>query len=157
MKTKIFILGFIFLMLISGCCTQKELYRQNTITINDSLHIIRKTADTLVKIPESWVFIDVDPSKMKDGDVKEKQSGQANIRIEYKNDSIFITAKCDSLEMNIKFLEEEIFKVRSENEELKEQIIKKPAVSGWTWFWRGFIAGILFIAFIFVLIKLKNK
>lgn len=67
-----------------------------------------------------------------------KQDGQASLNItKGENDSIYITATCDSLERLITYYEEENFRLRTSLEE-KEYIPPDRKPTGWQWFWIRF-------------------
>lgn len=86
-----------------------------------------------------------------------KRSGQANIDVNrISEDSVEVTATCDSLSRQVIILTEELTRIRNELtlQEMKPppEVIKEP--TGWQWFqiWTGRVAvGIL------VLILIKRR
>lgn len=123
------------------------------ITINDSLYYKKITGDSLVKIPGSYVPLVVLPNDMKDGESVSKKEGQANVDIIKKGDTIFIEASCDSLELQINILEEELRKVKKVKDQSKEEI--ESPISRSEWFFKGFGVGILLIGIIWIINKIK--
>lgn len=73
-------------------------------------------------------------------------------------DSLEVTATCDSLARQVIMLTEELIRIRNETssavETLPPEVIKEP--TGWQWFqiWIGRIAALLFIRWV---IKQRSK
>lgn len=79
-----------------------------------------------------------------------KRSGQATVNVSrISEDSLEVTATCDSLARRVIMLTEELTRIRSEIssavETLPPEVIKEP--TGWQWFqiWIGRIAALLLI------------
>ena len=81
-----------------------------------------------------------------------KRSGQATVNVtRISEDSLEVTATCDSLARQVMMLTEELTRIRSETSEeaelLPPEVIKEP--TGWQWFqiWTGrlAVAGLLLI------------
>lgn len=65
-----------------------------------------------------------------------RKSGQATVTLtKLPNDSIEVTATCDSLARQVIVLTEELTRIRNETEvkEKPPQVINEP--TGWQWFW----------------------
>ena len=74
-----------------------------------------------------------------------KRSGQATVNVtRISEDSLEVTATCDSLARRVMMLTEELTRIRSETSEeaelLPPEVIKEP--TGWQWFqiWTGRLA-----------------
>ena len=74
-----------------------------------------------------------------------KRSGQATVNVtRISEDSLEVTATCDSLARQVMMLTEELTRIRSETSEeaelLPPEVIKEP--TGWQWFqiWTGRLA-----------------
>ena len=74
-----------------------------------------------------------------------KRSGQATVNVtRISEDSLEVTATCDSQARQVKMLTEELTRIRSETSEeaelLPPEVIKEP--TGWQWFqiWTGRLA-----------------
>ncbi|MCS2275908.1 hypothetical protein [Bacteroides caccae] len=85
------------------------------------------------------------------------RSGQATVNVtRVSEDSVEVSATCDSLAREVIFLREELARIRNETgEEVEEpppQIVKEP--TGWQWFqiWTGRIA-----VAVLVLIVIKRR
>lgn len=88
-----------------------------------------------------------------------KRSGQATVNVNrISEDSLEVTATCDSLARQVIMLTEELIRIRNETssavETLPPEVIKEP--TGWQWFqiWIGRIAALLFIRWV---IKQRSK
>lgn len=81
----------------------------------------------MVKIPGSYVPLVVLPDKLDVGEKKEEKKGQATVSVEKQEDgTLLVTASCDSLELKIQVLTEELTKVNKQNSELQEQVKATP-------------------------------
>lgn len=78
--------------------------------------------------------------------------------LSYDNDTIFVTATCDSLMRECYTLEEELSRYRSAT--TKEAIDEKITVPVTTWmwksFWVGIIVGVIGIMGVIMIIKTKR-
>lgn len=148
------VLFLICLFLLGGCRTTPPRITDYNVTINDSLYWKRTTGDSLISIPSSVAQIVFIPTEMKDGEKKEEKSGQAKIQIIRKDSLIYVTATCDSLQLRINILQEELTKVKEENQALQEEV--KPTVNKWEWLLKGAIWGIFLLMCIIVYKRIKQ-
>ena len=88
-----------------------------------------------------------------------KRSGQATVNVtRISEDSLEVTATCDSLARQVMMLTEELTRIRSETSEeaelLPPEVIKEP--TGWQWFqiWTGRLAVAVLLL---ILIKRRLK
>lgn len=79
-----------------------------------------------------------------------RRSGQATVNItRISEDSLEVTATCDSLSRQVMALTEELTRIRSETSEEAEQpppvVVREP--TGWQWFqiWTGRLAAALLV------------
>lgn len=147
------VLFLICLFLLGGCRTTPPRITDYQITINDSLYWKRTTGDSLIKIPTSMAQIVFIPTEMRDGEKKEEKSGQAKIQIVRKDSLIYVTATCDSLQMKINILEEELTKVKEEKQALQEEV--KPIVNKWEWLFKGAALGVFLLICIIIYKRIK--
>ena len=87
------------------------------------------------------------------------RSGQATVNVtRVSEDSIEVTATCDSLARQVIMLEEELTRIRNETiiEEKPPEMIHEP--TGWQWFqiWTGRIA-VMVLVLLMIKRRLKNK
>ncbi|WP_234999324.1 hypothetical protein [Parabacteroides chinchillae] len=89
------------------------------------------------------------------GAVYEKKSGQATLKLGYKDGNIIATATCDSLQQLVYTYEEELSRLKKENTELQEQI--KPPENPFKWYLYGVLTGIILTIASVLIIKHKRK
>lgn len=113
-----------------GCRSVPSKDTSISITLNDSLYWKRVSGDSLVKVPGSYVPLVVLPNRMEVGESKEKKDGQATVSVvKLPGDTIVVSASCDSLELMINILNEELIKVNKEKEDLREKV--RPSKGSW--------------------------
>lgn len=137
---------------LGGCRSTPPSTTNYSVTVNDSLYWKKISGDSLIKIPGSYVPLVILPDKMKVGEEKKEKKGQATVTAKKEEDgSILITANCDSMEVVIHILTEELTKVSKQNEELKQQVKASP--NKWNWFTSGFFIGLILIGLISYKVK----
>jgi hypothetical protein len=140
--------------ILVGCRSTPTKNTNLTVTLNDSLYWKKTSGDSLIKIPGSYVPLVVLPDKLDVGEKKEEKKGQATVSVEKQEDgTLLVTASCDSLELKIQVLTEELTKVNKQNEQLQEEV--KAAPNKWNWFWKGFTSGALIVLGIIILVLVK--
>lgn len=97
--------------------------------------------DSLRNLPEGAVF--------------EKKSGQAGLKLSYKDGKVLASATCDSLQNVLYTYEETIDRLVKENTELKEQI--KPPENPFKWYLYGVLTGAIVTVLISLFIKYRKK
>lgn len=152
----LFVLGLFF----NSCRTSmiSEEKQKMEVVIKDSLIWKKSYSDSLIKIPSSVLYVEI-PSSFKEGNKIQEKKGQATVSIEKQDSTLIVIAGCDSLEFQIKILNEELIRISEENSELKQEIETKKNIQSITEFiWDclrfGFI--IFLISLVFVEVK-KNK
>lgn len=124
---KLFCIVFVFMCILVGCRSTPTRNTNLTVTLNDSLYWKKTSGDSLIKIPGSYVPLVVLPDKLDVGERKEEKKGQATVSVEKQEDgTLLVTASCDSLELKIQVLTEELTKVNKQNSELQEQVKATP-------------------------------
>lgn len=94
--------------------------------------------------------------KLPPGAVYEKKSGQAGLKLAYKDGNIVGSATCDSIVNNLRYTyEERIDRITKENTELREQI--KPTENPLKWYLYGVLTGIIVTVLIILFIKYRRK
>ena len=139
---------------LGGCRSHPSRNTNYTLSLKDSLFWEKKSVDTIIRIPYSFVQLVVNPNNIEPGKTEEKKEGQATVKVEKQPDgNLLISASCDSLQIVVNALEEKLIKVNKQNEQLQEEV--KAAPNKWSWFWKGFTSGALIILGITILILIK--
>lgn len=96
---------YLFAILVSllfiGCCASRRPIT-NTVNTLDSTHVKQsiRVRDTLVKLPFYKVEVGAAITDLSDKPLK-NSNGNASVNLWKKNDSIFASAVCDSLELQL--------------------------------------------------------
>jgi hypothetical protein len=113
-----------------------------------------------IPIPEAKVNLIIPIQNLLDlpaGASFSDKSGRANVSVQKDNDTIRITASCDSLQALCEYYERELMRIRSDTSS-KQKEVKKEVSTGVQSPFKlvliGFIAGI--IVTIIVIIKIKK-
>lgn len=140
-KIFLFLSFFIVFINFGGCKCHPSLLKQD-IVLRDSFVFERNYRDTFVKIPQSYVPLAINPNSLKEGESRDKKEGQARVKIvKLPGDSILVTATCDSLEVEFKYLQEKMTRLLDRNEKLEKEVKSKPKRI--TWFLAGVFLGLL--------------
>lgn len=127
-KSGIFAVILLLVPLMWNCGGPKIITREVHELQTDS---VRERVTTTVKpvtVPQSQVSLRLPPGEIMNLPPSaefRKQSGQASVRVEYRDSLIFITATCDSLQLITESQSREIYHLRTELSQL-ETIREKP-------------------------------
>lgn len=108
---------------LSACNTQKQVAQSET-TVREKEHVIIYV-DTLLYTPASKAGLAVSISQLCDSIATNKnyknKSGNATAKATVKNDTLYITAQCDSLELRAQIKQELIKDYQTTNKERLEE------------------------------------
>lgn len=127
-KNGIFAVILLLALLMWNCGAPKIVALETHEQQTDS---VRERVTTTVKpvtVPQSQVSLRLPPGEIMNLPPSaefRKQSGQASVRVEYRDSLIFITATCDSLQLITESQNREIYHLRTELSRL-ETIREKP-------------------------------
>lgn len=93
--------------------------------------------------------------KLTPGAAYEKKSGQASLKLSYKDGNILGSATCDSLQNLVYTYEELIDQLKKDNSELQEQI--KPPENPLKRYLYGVLTGAVVTIIIILFIKYRRK
>lgn len=144
----------------ASCKSQGQLTRSTGRT--DSLQSVKQFALLQDPVPPSMAKTVFPTGMLKQipiGTGFSKRSGQATVNVtRLSNDSIEVTATCDSLARQVILLSEELTRIRNETseevEKLPPEVIKEPTGFQWFQIWIGRIA---VAAFVLIMIRRRLK
>lgn len=84
-----------------------------------------------------------------------EKKGQAGLKVEAIGDTVYVSATCDSLQVQCERYEKELTRIRSDTERQATEIKKNSVQTLFKWCLIGFVAGI--ISTITVIIIKKKK
>lgn len=119
-----------------SCRSPNGLTRSHAI---DSLAAVKRFGMTLAPVPPSRAVLTIPVAKLgllPIGAGYSGKKGQATVNVRrVSEDSLEVTATCDSLSRQVIYLQEELTRIRSQTslEEHPPERIREP--TGWQWFW----------------------
>lgn len=141
----------ILALLSPGCKVIKQTSDRQTV---DSLRYSEKLTATPATIPMSKALLMIrtdDLRKLPPGAAYVNKSGQATASVQLKNDTLYVSATCDSLQQLVWHYEQELVRIRNDTEHLETQ--SQPAESPFKWYLYGVLTGIL----LSIIIKYRKK
>lgn len=142
-------------LLALSCRTTKE---NTSILRSDSLAWNRKVSVTLATIPSSLAELTIPADSLRnlpsDAGYTAK-SGQAGLKVTYRDGNIHAVATCDSLQQHVFQLEEELHQARDRLEQSQTEI--KPAENPLKYYLYGVLTGIILAISFYLFIKYKRK
>jgi hypothetical protein len=84
------------------------------------------------------------------------KSGQANVKVTTTGDTLYVTASCDSLQVQCERYEKELTRIRSDTDRQVTEIKKNTFQTAFKWCSIGFIAGIVSTLIVIIIFKRKN-
>lgn len=72
-----------------------------------------------------------------------EKKGQAGIRVEAVGDTVYVSATCDSLQVQCERYEKELTRIRSDTDKQVTEIKKNSVQTLFKWCLTGFLAGII--------------
>ncbi|WP_289004686.1 hypothetical protein [uncultured Parabacteroides sp.] len=110
------------ILLLTSCSVGKQTgsYRQQT----DSLRQISRLSIQTGKVPESRAALAVPVGTLNElpaGSAFIQKSGQATAEIRFRQDTLFVTATCDSLQTLVYLYEEQLERLSAQTQEKKKE------------------------------------
>lgn len=83
------------------------------------------------------------------------KKGQAGVKVEAIGDTVYVSATCDSLQVQCERYEKELTRIRSDTDKQVTEIKKNTFQTAFKWCSTGFIAGVI-LTLIVLIIKKKR-
>lgn len=94
--------------------------------------------------------------KLPPGAVYADKSGQANIKVTAKNDTLYVAASCDSLQVQCERYEKELTRIRSDTDKQVTEVKKNSVQTVFKWCSTGFVLGVLSVIIVIILKRKKD-
>lgn len=85
-----------------------------------------------------------------------EKKGQAGIRVEAVGDTVYVSATCDSLQVQCERYEKELTRIRSDTDRQVTEIKKNTFQTVFKWCSAGFTAGVLLTLVVIIIFKRKK-
>lgn len=127
-RSAMFAVTLLIALLMWSCGGQKVITQTTQNHVTDSVRERIITTVTQVKVPESRVSLRLTAKEVTELQPRmmfQEQSGQAAIRVEYRDSLIVVTATCDSLQILAESRNREIYRLRQELSQ-QDTLSEKP-------------------------------
>ena len=144
-------------LLAVSCGTTRKLTESQKVT-SDSVVIKEIQIVTTVSVPESKVEMVIPVENLHNlppGAAYTDKNGQANVKVTARNDSLYVAASCDRLQVQCERYEKELTRIRSDTDRQVTEIKKNSVQTLFKWCLTGFLAGIISTITIIIIKKRK--
>lgn len=144
-------------LLAVSCGTTRKL-TESQKAISDSVVIKEIQIVTTVPVPESRVEMVIPVENLHNlppGAAYTDKNGQANVKVTTGNDTIYVSASCDSLSLQCERYEKELTRIRSDTDKQVTEIKKNTFQTVFKWCSTGFIAGVILTLTVIIIKKKK--
>lgn len=144
-------------LLAVSCGTTRKLTESQKAT-SDSVVIKEIQIVTTVPVPESKVEMVIPVENLHNlppGAAYTDKNGQANVKVTARNDTLYVAASCDSLQVQCERYEKELTRIRSDTDKQVTELKKNTFQTAFKWCSTGFIAGVI-LTLIVIIIKKKK-
>lgn len=142
---------------VTSCGSTKKMTESTRSTVDSVL--LKEVRQVInIPIPLSKVELKIPTQSLHSlppGASFSEKKGQAGIRVEAIGDTVYVSATCDSLQVQCERYEKELTRIRSDTDRQVTEIKKNSVQTLFKWCLIGFVAGI--ISTITVIIIKKKK
>lgn len=144
-------------LFVASCGSTKKMTESARATVDSVL--LKEVRQVInIPIPQSKVELKIPTQNLHSlppGASFSEKKGQAGVKVEAIGDTIYVSATCDSLQVQCERYEKELTRIRSDTERQATEIKKNSVQTLFKWCLIGFVAGI--ISTITVIIIKKKK
>lgn len=144
-------------LFVASCGSTKKMTESTRSTVDSVL--LKEVRQVInIPIPLSKVELKIPTQSLHSlppGASFSEKKGQAGIRVEAIGDTVYVSATCDSLQVQCERYEKELTRIRSDTDSQVTEIKKNSVQTLFKWCLIGFVAGI--ISTITVIIIKKKK
>ena len=130
---------------------------ENTRVVRDSVLLKEIRQMINIPVPASRVELKIPTQSLRSlppGASFTGKEGQAGVKVTARNDTLYVAASCDSLQLQCERYEKELTRIRSDTDKQLTEVKKNGVQTAFKWCSIGFVAGVLSII---ILIILKRK
>lgn len=144
-------------LFVASCGSTKKMTESARATVDSVL--LKEVRQVInIPIPQSKVELKIPTQSLHSlppGASFSEKKGQAGVKVEAIGDTVYVSATCDSLQVQCERYEKELTRIRSDTERQVTEIKKNSVQTLFKWCLIGFVAGI--ISTITVIIIKKKK
>ena len=150
--------SIMLIALFASSCGSTKKMTENARTSIDSVLLKEVRQVINIPIPRSKVELKIPTQNLRSlppGASFSEKKGQAGIRVEAVGDTVYVSATCDSLQVQCERYEKELTRIRSDTDKQVTAIKKNTFQTAFKWCSTGFIAGVLLTLTVIIIKKKK--
>lgn len=147
------------IVLFASSCGSTKKMTENTRATTDSVLLKEVRQVINIPIPRSKVELKIPTQNLRSlppGASFSEKKGQAGIRVEAVGDTVYVSATCDSLQVQCERYEKELTRIRSDTDKQVTEIKKNTFQTAFKWCSIGLFAGIVLTLAVIIIFKRKN-
>lgn len=142
---------------VTSCGSTKKM-TESARTITDSVLLKEVRQVINIPVPLSKVELKIPTQSLRSlppGASFSEKKGQAGVKVEAIGDTVYVSATCDSLQVQCERYEKELTRIRSDTDKQVTELKKNTFQTAFKWCSTGFIAGVI-LTLIVIIIKKKK-
>lgn len=143
---------------VTSCGSTKKM-TESARTITDSVLLKEVRQVINIPVPLSKVELKIPTQSLRSlppGASFSEKKGQAGVKVEAIGDTVYVSATCDSLQVQCERYEKELTRIRSDTDKQVTELKKNTFQTAFKWCSTGFIAGVILTLIVIIIFKRKN-
>lgn len=144
-------------LFVASCGSTKKMTESTRSTVDSVL--LKEVRQVInIPIPQSKVELKIPTQSLRSlppGASFSEKKGQAGVKVEAIGDTVYVSATCDSLQVQCERYEKELTRIRSDTDKQVTELKKNTFQTAFKWCSTGFIAGVI-LTLIVIIIKKKK-
>lgn len=144
-------------LFVASCGSTKKMTESTRSTVDSVL--LKEVRQVInIPIPLSKVELKIPTQSLRSlppGASFSEKKGQAGVKVEAIGDTVYVSAICDSLQVQCERYEKELTRIRSDTDKQVTELKKNTFQTAFKWCSTGFIAGVI-LTLIVIIIKKKK-
>lgn len=145
-------------LFVASCGSTKKMTESARATVDSVL--LKEVRQVInIPIPLSKVELKIPTQNLHSlppGASFSEKKGQAGIRVEAVGDTVYVSATCDSLQVQCERYEKELTRIRSDTDKQVTEIKKNTFQTAFKWCSTGFTAGVILTLIVIIVFKRKK-
>jgi len=143
---------------VTSCGSTKKM-TESARAVTDSVLLKEVRQVINIPIPLSTVELKIPAQSLHSlppGASFSEKKGQAGVKVEAIGDTVYVSATCDSLQVQCERYEKELTRIRSDTDKQVTEIKKNTFQTAFKWCSTGFIAGVILTLIVITIFKRKK-
>lgn len=144
-------------LFVASCGSTKKMTESARATVDSVL--LKEVRQVInIPIPQSKVELKIPTQSLHSlppGASFSEKKGQAGVKVEAIGDTVYVSATCDSLQVQCERYEKELTRIRSDTDKQVTELKKNTFQTAFKWCSTGFIAGVILTLIVLIIKKKK--